>query len=133
MAASHQSVLRILWTRFAWRHWQWSPVSSVLLLMILAIGVAAFFSIRLANRAAVVSVFKISPISLTSQSDDLITAPAGTLPETVLPELRQLLGNEPVNLMRTVFQRPAPCPPRRDENDSLGSRPHLSTAGARGF
>ena len=52
MAASPH-VLRILWTRFAWRHWRMSPVSSLLLLFILALGVAAFFSIRLANEAAV--------------------------------------------------------------------------------
>ena len=126
MAASHQTVLRILWTRFAWRHWQRSPVSSVLLLVILAIGVAAFFSIRLANRAAITSFQNFTDL-ITSQSDGLITAPAGTLPETVLPELRQLLGNEPVNLV-PVLETSA-VSPRRDENDLLGSRPTFQLLG----
>jgi putative ABC transport system permease protein len=98
MAASNSTVLRILWSRFAWRHWRQSPVSSLLLLFILSIGVAAFFSIRLANRAAVAS-FEDFTGMITSQSDGIITAPAGTLPETVLTDLRQLLGNAPVNLV----------------------------------
>jgi putative ABC transport system permease protein len=119
MAATNQAVLRILWSRFAWRHWRLAPVSSALLLLILAIGVAAFFSIRLANRAAVASFENFSGL-ITSQSDGLITAPVGTLSETILPELRQLLGNEPVEIV-PVLEASA-VPPRREENEALGSR-----------
>src|SRR5690606_15234327 len=43
----------LLWSRFTWRHWCRSPRSSLLLMAILALGVAALFSVRLANRAAV--------------------------------------------------------------------------------
>jgi len=112
MVATNQSVLRLLWMRFAWRHWRRSPVSSILLLLILAIGVAAFFSIRLANRAAVASFQNFTDL-VTSQSDGLITAPVGTLSETVLPELRQMFGNQPVNLvpvLETTAVAPSPTP-----------------------
>ena len=78
MAATNSTVLRLLWARVAWRHWRLSPVSSFLLLLILALGVAAFFSIRLANRAAVAGFQNFTDL-LTAQSDGLITAPVGTL------------------------------------------------------
>ena len=126
MAATNQTVLRILWSRFAWRHWRMSPVSSALLLLILAIGVAAFFSIRLANRAAVASFQNFTDL-VTSQSDGLITAPVGTLSESVLPELRQLLGNQPVNLV-PVLETSAVAP-SRDEHQTIGSRPTFSLLG----
>jgi putative ABC transport system permease protein len=126
MAATNSTVLRILWSRFAWRHWRLSPVSSLLLLMILAIGVAAFFSIRLANRAAVASFQNFTDL-ITSQSDGLITAPVGSLPESVLTDLRHLFGNDPVNLV-PVLEATA-VPPRRDENESLGSRPTFQMLG----
>jgi putative ABC transport system permease protein len=126
MAATNQTVLRILWSRFAWRHWRLSPVSSLLLLLILALGVAAFFSIRLANRAAVASFQNFTDL-ITSQSDGLITAPVGDLSEAILPELRQLLGNEPVNII-PVLESTA-VPPRRDENEALLSRPTFQILG----
>jgi putative ABC transport system permease protein len=126
MAASNSTVLRILWLRFAWRHWRMSPVSSGLLLLILALGVAAFFSIRLANRAAVASFQNFSGL-ITSQSDGIITAPAGNLSDTVLPELRQLLGNESINLV-PVLETSA-VEPSRDDQQSLGSRPTFQILG----
>jgi len=126
MAASNQTVLRILWLRFALRHWRMSPISSGLLLLILALGVAAFFSIRLANRAAVASFQNFSGL-ITSQSDGIITAAAGNLSETVLPELRELLGNEPVNLV-PVLEASAVAP-THDEQQSLGSRPTFQILG----
>lgn len=126
MAATHQTVLRILWARFAWRHWRISPISSGLLLLILAIGVAAFFSMRLANRAAVASFQNFTDL-VTAQSDGLITAPVGTLSESVLPELRQLLGNQPVNLI-PVLETTAVAP-SRDANQTIGSRPTFQLLG----
>jgi len=126
MAASNQTVLRILWLRFALRHWRMSPISSGLLLLILALGVAAFFSIRLANRAAVASFQNFSGL-ITSQSDSLITAAAGNLSETVLPELRELLGNEPVQLV-PVLEASAVAP-SHDNQQSLGSRPTFQILG----
>ena len=126
MAASNLSVLRLLWSRIAWRHWRLSPVSSFLLLLILAIGVAAFFSIRLANRAAVAGFQNFTDL-VTSQSDGLITAPVGTLSETVLLELRELLGNAPVNLL-PVLETTAVVPDRA-ERQTIGSRPTFQVLG----
>ena len=126
MAATNQTVLRILWVRLAWRHWWLSPVSSFLLLLILAIGVAAFFSIRLANQAAVASFQNFTDL-ITSQSDGLITAPVGTLSESILPELRQRFGNQPVNLV-PVLETSAVAP-SREENQSIGSRPTFQLLG----
>ncbi len=126
MAASHSTVLRILWSRFAWRHWRQSPVSSLLLLFILSIGVAAFFSIRLANRAAVASFEDFTGL-ITSQSDGVITAPAGALPETVFTDLRQLLGNSPVNLV-PVLETSAVAP-SHGGTEEIGSRPTFQLLG----
>ncbi len=126
MAASDQTVRRILWARFAWRHWWLSPVSSVLLLLILALGVAAFFSIRLANHAAVASFQNFTDL-VTSSSDGVITAPAGTLAESILPELRQRLGNQPVNLV-PVLESTAVAP-SRDAAQRIGSRPTFQLLG----
>jgi len=126
MAATNQTVLRLLWVRFAWRHWWLSPVSSSLLLLILAIGVAAFFSIRLANRAAVASFQNFTDL-MTSQSDGLITAPGGMLSDSVLPELRQLLGHQPVELV-PVLEASA-IAPSHDEKQTIGSRPVFQLLG----
>ena len=126
MVATNRTVLRILWSRFAWRHWWLSPVSSSLLLLILAIGVAAFFSIRLANRAAIASFQDFTGLVI-SQSDGVISAPVGTLPDSVLPELRQLLGNQPVNLV-PVLESSA-VKPGSDENETIGGRPTFQVLG----
>ena len=126
MAATNQTVLRILWARFAWRHWWRSPVSSILLLLVLALGVAAFFSIRLACRASIASFQDFTDL-ITSSSDGLITAPVGTLPESVLPKLRQLLGREPVNLV-PVLETSAVAP-AGDEQQTIGSRPAFQLLG----
>ena len=126
MAATNSTVLRLLWTRIAWRHWRLSPVSSFLLLLILALGVAAFFSIRLANRAAVAGFQNFTDL-LTAQSDGLITAPVGTLSEKVLPELRQLFGNRPVNLV-PVLETSAVAP-NQDAQQTIGNRPTFQLLG----
>lgn len=124
--ASRPPVLRLLWTRFAWRHWRMAPVSSGLLLLILALGVAAFFSIRLANQAAVAGFENFTDL-ITAESDGLITAPVGTLPTSVLRDLRQLLGNTPVNLV-PVLETSA-VPPRRADTEGIGARPTLQMLG----
>ena len=126
MAASKLNVPGLLWSRFSWRHWRTAPISSGLLVLILAIGVAAFFSIRLANRAAVSSFQNFTEI-ITAQSDGLITARVGSLPEKVLRELRQLFGSEPVNIV-PVLETTA-ISPRHSEVESIGSRPTYQLLG----
>ena len=73
-------------------------MESASLVLILALGVAVFFAVRLANRAAVANFQNFTDI-LTAESDGVLTAPAGSLPETVLLELRQQLDPEPVQLV----------------------------------
>ena len=87
----------VLWSRFTWRHWCRSPRSSLLLAAILALGVAALFSVRLANRAAV-SGFQMFSENLTGGSDLVVRSPSGRLPESDLRLLRDQLGALPVGL-----------------------------------
>ena len=71
---------------FALRHARSEPRRTALLCGILALGVAVFISVRLANRAAVASFTHFTD-TLTGQSDWIIQPAAGTLQESVLPEL----------------------------------------------
>ncbi len=90
-------LIAVLWARFTWRHWCRSPRSSLLLAAILALGVAALFSVRLANRAAV-SGFQMFSENLTGGSDLVVRSPSGRLPESDLRQLREKLGTLPVGL-----------------------------------
>jgi putative ABC transport system permease protein len=87
--------------RISWRHWRGAPGQSILLVLILALGVAAFISIRLANRAAVASFEGFTDV-LSSPSDWVIEAPAGSLPESILGEIRAALGPRPVAMAPIV-------------------------------
>jgi putative ABC transport system permease protein len=91
----------VLLRRTTLRHWRTEPWQTALLVVILALGVAVYLSVRLANRAAVAS-FQNFTDTLTGQSDALIRAPAGDLPESVLPELRAALGARAVHLIPVV-------------------------------
>ncbi len=95
--------------RIALRHWLGEPRRTALLVLILALGVAVFLSVRLANRAAVAS-FQNFTDTLTGQSDVLIKAPAGLLPEAVLGELRRGLGTLPVHILPVVEATAAAAP-----------------------
>jgi len=94
-------VISLLLQRFSLRHVRLAPRASLLLIGILALGVAVFVAIRLANRAAV-SSFTHFTDTLTGQSDLIVQAPAGTLPESVLGELRAALGARPVHIVPVI-------------------------------
>ncbi len=111
---------RLLWCRFSWRHIRLAPVSSLLLVIILALGVAVYFSIRLANRAAVSSFQNFTDI-LTAESDGLISAPAGSLPEQTLAELRTTFAATPVHIV-AVLETTATRPSSPSNAGSIGSR-----------
>ena len=87
--------------RVSFRHWRLAPGQSALLVLILGLGVAAFLSIRLANRAAV-SSFQDFTETLTGSSDWVIEAPSGSLPESVLGEVRRGLGARSVAMVPVV-------------------------------
>lgn len=91
----------LLLRRFALRHVRLAPGQSLLLVGILALGVAVFVSVRLANRAAVASFTHFTD-TLTGQSDWIIQPSAGSLPDSVLPELRAALGPRPVQIFPVV-------------------------------
>ena len=112
-ATSSPAVWPLLLRRFAARHWQLAPGGSALLVLILALGVAVFVSVRLANRAAV-SSFTHFTDTLTGESDWIIYAPAGDLPVSVLSELRERLGARPVHLVPIVETTAVPATENAD-------------------
>ena len=104
------SELALLWRLFTWRHWRRSPWKALLLTSILALGVAVFFSIRLANRAAV-GGFELFSENVTGTSDFVLTSPAGELPATLLTDMRAALGEIPAGLfpvLESTAIKPAP-------------------------
>lgn len=96
-AAAPVSLLRLLLLRFTLRHWRHAFGQNILLVLILALGVGVFTAVRLANRAAV-SSFTHFTETLTGSSDWIIQAPAGSLPESILPELRDALADLAVQI-----------------------------------
>ena len=105
--------------KFALRHWRSAPRQSALLVLILALGIAVFFSIRLANRAVLVSFQNFTDM-ITQESDWLISAPAGLLPESLLPELRERLNPQPVSVIPVLETTAAR--PQTDPDEAIGSR-----------
>lgn len=89
-------VQRLLWTRFSWRHARQAPWTTALLVLTLALGVAVYLAIRLANRAAVSSFRNFTDV-VTAESDGMILAPAGSLPESLLGGLRERFPDTPVH------------------------------------
>jgi len=118
--------LGLLWRRFTLRHWRDTPGQSFLLVLILALGIAVYFSIRLANRAATSSFQHFTDL-VTAESDWLIQAPAGDLPESVLAELRTRLDGAPVHLV-PIVESTATSPPN-GEPETIGSRPTFRLLG----
>ena len=98
---SSPRILPVLLDRFALRHARLEPRRTALLCAILALGVAVFISVRLANRAAVASFTHFTD-TLTGQSDWVIQPAAGTFPQSLLPELREALIDQPVIIVPVV-------------------------------
>jgi len=87
--------------RTSLRHWKMAPGQNALLAILLALGVAAFIAVRLANRAAITG-FEGFAATLSGPSDWVIEAPTGLLPESVLAETRRELGARPVEIAPVV-------------------------------
>ncbi|HTI70913.1 MAG TPA: FtsX-like permease family protein [Candidatus Limnocylindria bacterium] len=119
-------LLRLLWARFSWRHWVLAPGQSLLLVGILALGVAVFFAIRLASLAAATDFQDFTQI-LSSDSDGVISAPAGALQETVLLEIREILADEPAQAVAVL--ETTGTPPRSNEAELIGDRPTYELLG----
>ena len=95
------AIQRLLWTRMTWRHARNTPWSTGLLILTLALGVAVYLAIRLANRAAVSSFQNFTDV-VTAESDGILSAPAGSIPESVLSELRHAFPETPVHWIPVV-------------------------------
>jgi putative ABC transport system permease protein len=120
------AALGLLLRRFTLRHWRTAPRTTALQIFILALGIAVFFSIRLANRAAVASFQNFTGL-LAQQSDWQISAPAGELPVSVLGEIRDALGGEPVEIL-PVVETTGTRPPQKTE-EHIGAREQFSLLG----
>jgi putative ABC transport system permease protein len=90
--------LGFLWRTTTLRHARHSWRHTATVVAILALGVAAFLSIRMANRAAVVSFAGFSE-AVSGGSDLSLTAPAGLLDAALLGEMRAALGAQPGELI----------------------------------
>lgn len=115
-----------LFSKFTLRHWKQHPLRALGLVTLLAIGVAVFLSIRLANRAAVASFVNFAE-AVTQQTDAILSARGGSLPESLLRELRVALegtGVEIIPLVETVGAAPSGA-----EQGSLGTRPSYTLLG----
>ncbi|MDF1824515.1 MAG: FtsX-like permease family protein [Verrucomicrobiales bacterium] len=88
---------RLLWSRIIWRHWRREPRLILVLVGILALGVAVFLSVRLANKAAV-SGFGMFTESIAGESDFILRPTAGTLDVSALRQLRERAGSTPVGI-----------------------------------
>ena len=125
-ATSRAPVIGLLMRQFAWRHWVQAPRQSALLVLILALGIAVFFSIRLANRAALASFQNFTEL-LTEESDWLVEGPTGLLPDSILEELRVQLGTEAVTITPVLEATAIRARSTRDQ--TIGSQETLQLMG----
>ncbi len=102
-------MLPLLLRRLSLRHARLAPGQTALLVLILALGVAVFTAVRLANRAAVASFTHFTE-TLTGRSDWIVQASSGPLPESVLPELRAALADLAVQIYPVVESTAAEPP-----------------------
>ena len=119
-------VQRLLWARVSWRHARGTPWTTALLVLTLALGVAVFLAIRLANRAAISSFQNFTDV-VTAESDGLILSPAGSLPESLLPELRERFPDAPVHWVPVVES--TAVEPGDGTSTAIGSRPTYTLLG----
>ncbi len=106
-------VVRVLWVKFIWRQWLREKGLTAMLIGILALGVAVFLAVRLANKAAVTG-FGMFTESVSGESDFLIRPKAGMLPDSLLRELRDLTGSLPVGLFPVLEVSGALTTPESD-------------------
>lgn len=107
-SSAGRSLTGLLWSRFILRHWRREPVLTATLAGILALGVAVFLSVRLANKAAV-SGFALFTESISGESDFILRSGSGDLPESILRELRETTGSLPVDFF-PVLELPGVFP-----------------------
>ncbi|MDA7511930.1 ABC transporter permease [Verrucomicrobia bacterium] len=99
------------------RHWTRHPLTSLAFCGIIAVGVAAFFSIRLANRAAI-SGFTYFDRSLGLRPDLVLTSPSGQFSEEDLFSMQAQLDATPC-VMAPVLETTATDAAQKDASLNL--------------
>ena len=94
---------------------------------ILALGVAALFSIRLANRAAL-DGFRYFSENLTGGSDLVLRSPSGKLPVAVLSDLRNAAGGLPLGIF-PILESTAALVDETDNDNAKANAPLLRLTG----
>lgn len=107
-------VASLLWARIIRRHWRNEPWLTATLAAILALGVAVFLAVRLANKAAV-SGFSLFTESISGESDLILRPRSGLLPSSLLRELRVLAGPLPMDCF-PVLELSGALPGEREGN-----------------
>jgi len=121
--------LLTVWLKTSLRHWRRHKLQSVTLVAILALGVASFLSIRMANRAAVKG-FSGFTETVTGQVDFTLEAQGDRFPVSWLSEIRDGLQHLPVE-MAPVLEIPALVVSSIPEEKSTGDRPQLPSESLR--
>ena len=119
-------LLGVLLTQFIGRYWKRELRRSLLLLLLLSLGIAVFLAIRLANRAAVSSFSNFTGV-VTRQTDAILTAPMGDLPEALLDSLRPALAHSGIEIIPVLEVIAAS--PRSTEETQLNARPPFTLTG----
>jgi len=120
-------MITLLFRRITLRHWLGAPRTTSLLVLTLALGVAVYLSIRIANKAAVSGFSNFTEL-VSTQSDFVVQAPAGALPESVLTELRAAMEPYAVSLI-PIVETTAARPRRPDEPMGLSQRESFTLIG----
>lgn len=118
--------LSLLLTRTTFRHWRAQPRQTALLVFIIALGIAVYFAIHLANRAAVASFQNFTEL-VTGESDWIVTAPSGGLPDSTLDEIRTALGSRAVDLFPVI--ETTATRPRASDAEAIGERSTFNLLG----
>lgn len=84
--------------RVSLRHWSENWGQYAILLLVFAIGVASFFSIRIANRAVLADFSQFAEV-VSRQSDFTLHGPPGGIAQQRLGALREALGHRPAHLL----------------------------------
>lgn len=95
---NNPGIFALLISRFTLRHWRQSWKETFALLLLLAVGVGAYLSIRLANRASLTS-FEGFVQTLTGETDVILRSASGRLTEEDLTAVWQRRGDRPVHLI----------------------------------
>lgn len=90
--------LVLLWQKFTLRNWRRAPVTTLVMVFILGLGVAAYLSIRMANRAAIGN-FELFTEVVTDTSDWVIRSESGRLNASDLIRLRNITAARPVAIL----------------------------------